>query len=74
MNSPGLQIRQSSAQMWGGGSGQRKMPVVSKYIDTSTCIGCKACEVACQEWNDLGNVKTVQIGSYQTVPTLNADL
>ena len=24
MNSPGLQIRQSSAQMWGGGSGQRK--------------------------------------------------
>ena len=74
MNSPGLQIRQSSAQMWGGATGQRKMAVVSKYIDTSTCIGCKACEVACQEWNDLGNVKTVQIGSYQTVPTLNADL
>src|SRR6266849_3711567 len=74
MNSPGLQIRQSSAQMWGGGTGQRKMAVVSKYIDTSTCIGCKACEVACQEWNDLGNVATVQIGSYQTVPTLHADL
>jgi len=53
MNSSGLQIRQSSAQMWGGATGQRKMPVVSKYIDTSTCIGCKACEVACQEWNDL---------------------
>ena len=74
MNSPGLQIRQSSAQMLGGGSGQRKMPVVSKYIDTSTCIGCKACEVACQEWNDLANVRTVQVGTYQTVPTLNADL
>jgi formate dehydrogenase beta subunit len=74
MNSPGLQIRQSSAQMWGGATGQRKMAVVSKYIDTSTCIGCKACEVACQEWNDLGNVRTMQIGSYQTVPTLNADL
>ena len=32
MNSPALQIRQSSAQMWGGGTGQRKVPVVSKYI------------------------------------------
>ena len=26
--------------------GIRTMPNVSKYIDTTTCIGCKACEVA----------------------------
>src|SRR6516165_4769741 len=26
---------------------------VAKLIDTTTCIGCKACEVACMEWNDL---------------------
>ena len=32
-----------------------------KYIDTSTCIGCKACEVACQEWNDL------PVGAHQQV-------
>ena len=25
---------------------------VCKLIDTTTCIGCKACEVACLEWND----------------------
>ena len=25
---------------------------VVKLIDTTLCIGCKACEVACQEWND----------------------
>ncbi len=31
----------------------RTEPIVAKLIDTSTCIGCKACEVACQEWNDL---------------------
>jgi len=72
VNSPGLQIRQSSASLHGDTSA-RKMPVVSKYIDTSICIGCKACEVACQEWNDLGNVETKQIGSYQTMPQLNAD-
>src|SRR4029453_5287588 len=23
------------------------------YTDTSVCIGCKACEVACKEWNQL---------------------
>src|SRR5262252_5140215 len=23
------------------------------FTDTTLCIGCKACEVACKEWNDL---------------------
>lgn len=23
------------------------------FVDTSVCIGCKACEVACKEWNQL---------------------
>jgi formate dehydrogenase iron-sulfur subunit len=23
------------------------------FTDTSVCIGCKACEVACKQWNDL---------------------
>ena len=26
---------------------------VAKLIDVSKCIGCKACQVACSEWNDL---------------------
>jgi formate dehydrogenase iron-sulfur subunit len=26
---------------------------VAKLIDVSKCIGCKACQSACQEWNDL---------------------
>jgi formate dehydrogenase beta subunit len=48
--------------------GVRTMPLVSKLIDTTTCIGCKACEVACQEWNDLPPETTVQSGTYQTMP------
>ena len=28
-------------------------PQVAKLIDVSVCIGCKACQVACSEWNDL---------------------
>jgi formate dehydrogenase iron-sulfur subunit len=26
-------------------------PRVGLFTDTSVCIGCKACEVACKEWN-----------------------
>jgi len=48
--------------------GIRSAPLVAKLIDTSTCIGCKACEVACQEWNDLAPETTVQMGTYQTLP------
>jgi formate dehydrogenase iron-sulfur subunit len=53
--------------------GVRETPVVSKLIDTSTCIGCKACEVACQEWNDLPPETTVQVGTYQTLPQTTAN-
>ncbi|NUR97314.1 MAG: 4Fe-4S dicluster domain-containing protein, partial [Kribbellaceae bacterium] len=28
-------------------------PRVGFFTDTSICIGCKACEVACKEWNQL---------------------
>jgi formate dehydrogenase iron-sulfur subunit len=29
------------------------MPVTAFLTDSSLCIGCKACEVACKEWNDV---------------------
>jgi len=69
----GLEVLRSSASLRGQRTGIRSLTTVSKYIDTSTCIGCKACEVACQEWNDLKVVATHQVGSYQTLPTLQAD-
>ena len=53
--------------------GVRTLPTVTKLVDTSTCIGCKACEVACQEWNDLPPETTVQMGTYQTLPTTTAN-
>ena len=31
----------------------RKRTEVAKLIDISRCIGCKACQVACMEWNDV---------------------
>ena len=73
MSEQALEIRRSSASMWGSKTGLRKSETVSKYIDTTTCIGCKACEAACQEWNDLKIVATSQEGSYQTLPQLDAE-
>jgi len=35
-------------------------------VDTSLCTGCKACSVACKEWNELPAEKTKLITSYQT--------
>ncbi len=72
MSAQSLEIRRSSASVWGSSSGMRSVTTVAKYIDTSTCIGCKACEVACQEWNDLPPLSTQQVGTYQTMPTLDA--
>ena len=39
---------QPSPEARGAHTGQ-----VAKLIDVSKCIGCKACQVACMEWNDL---------------------
>ena len=45
------------------------------FTDTTVCIGCKACEVACKEWNQLparnGGVGTLSGDSYDN--TLRLD-
>ncbi len=37
---------------------------VAKLIDISKCIGCKACQVACMQWNDLRDDIGTTIGVY----------
>ena len=41
---------------------------VCKLVDTTTCIGCKACEVACLEWNGYDFRETTFDNTYQTMP------
>jgi formate dehydrogenase iron-sulfur subunit len=36
---------------WPASYGEEAKPRVGFFTDTSVCIGCKACEVACKEWN-----------------------
>ncbi|HLR12762.1 MAG TPA: formate dehydrogenase subunit beta [Burkholderiaceae bacterium] len=50
---PPPQVRQ---EVIGGG--------VAKLIDTTKCIGCKACQVACMEWNDLRDDIGTNVGVY----------
>ncbi len=37
---------------------------IAKLIDVSKCIGCKACQVACLEWNDMREKIGINYGSY----------
>jgi formate dehydrogenase iron-sulfur subunit len=37
---------------------------VAKLIDISKCIGCKACQVACMQWNNLRDAIGVTTGVY----------
>ncbi len=44
--------------------GVRQTPKVAKLIDISKCIGCKACQTACMEWNDLRDEIGTNAGIY----------
>jgi formate dehydrogenase beta subunit len=69
-----LQIRSISAHPGGaipGKNVQREFDGqdgICKLMDTTTCIGCKACEVACLEWNDMPFQETNFDNTYQTMP------
>jgi formate dehydrogenase iron-sulfur subunit len=47
------------------------------YTDTTVCIGCKACEVACKNWNGLsardGGAQPMSGDSYDNTRTLDGE-
>ena len=52
MSQATLEIKRMSGHAGAApGAGTSRDYDVCKVIDTTTCIGCKACEVACLEWN-----------------------
>ncbi|WP_370326809.1 4Fe-4S dicluster domain-containing protein [Euzebya sp.] len=49
-------------------------PRMAFFTDTTVCIGCKACEVACKEWNDVPAGEMALTGfSYDNTVGLDAD-
>src|SRR5512135_1551696 len=48
-------------------------PAVGFFTDTSLCIGCKACEIACKQWNQLPASEPAWTGSsYDNTGQLSA--
>ena len=50
----------------------RKTIEIAKLIDVTTCTGCKACQSACMEGNDLRPEIGVNVGVYDNPPNLSA--
>jgi formate dehydrogenase iron-sulfur subunit len=44
---------QLETHAWPSSYGEQARPRMGFFTDTSVCIGCKACEVACKEWNQI---------------------
>ncbi|MDQ7083197.1 MAG: 4Fe-4S dicluster domain-containing protein [Aquificota bacterium] len=59
----------------------KEYPELAILVDVSSCIGCKACEAACQQWHDLTppimtpeEVVQRKIAGYQSHPDLRHDV
>jgi formate dehydrogenase iron-sulfur subunit len=62
-----------SASMTGTPQPNRGLEVV-KLIDTSKCIGCKACQSACLEWNDMREPVGINVGVYDNPHDLTPNM
>src|SRR5213083_814635 len=62
-----------SPAAWPDTYGDEAKPRMGFFTDTSVCIGCKACEVACKEWNIVPEDGLVWTGkSYDNTGELGA--
>jgi formate dehydrogenase iron-sulfur subunit len=63
------------APTFGGGYDGEARPRMGFFTDTSICIGCKACEVACKEWNLVPEDGPLRISgnSYDNTMALGAN-
>jgi formate dehydrogenase iron-sulfur subunit len=52
----------------------RMLAPVAKLIDVSKCIGCKACQSACLEWNDMREEVGVNVGVYDNPHDLTPNM
>ena len=53
---------------------QRQLTPVAKLIDVSKCIGCKACQAACIEWNDTTPAIEENRGTYMNPHDLTPEM
>jgi formate dehydrogenase iron-sulfur subunit len=69
-----LNIMLSDGDPAGAAGYEDHPPRMGFFTDTSVCIGCKACEVACKEWNSVPEDGLALTGmSYDNSVGLSAD-
>jgi formate dehydrogenase iron-sulfur subunit len=68
------QAPRTATEAWPATYGDEAKPRMGFFTDTSVCIGCKACEVACKEWNQVPEDGLVFTGeSYDNTGGLGAN-
>ncbi|XHS78986.1 formate dehydrogenase subunit beta [Burkholderiaceae bacterium UC74_6] len=68
-----LDIAKRSATTTPSPDARQHVTEVAKLIDVSSCIGCKACQVACMQWNDLRDDVGSNVGTYDNPRDLSAE-
>lgn len=63
MSLQSLDVKQRSATSTPSPSIRQTLEL-AKLIDVSRCIGCKACQAACMEWNDIRDGVGIVDGTY----------
>ena len=70
----GMPVRRPAADPATASGWTDAPPRMGFFTDTSVCIGCKACEVACKEWNDVPEDGLNLLGmSYDNTGALSAN-
>ncbi|MBV8792802.1 MAG: formate dehydrogenase subunit beta [Pseudolabrys sp.] len=68
---PGDYVRRSASSV---PAPSRQLTPVAKLIDVSKCIGCKACQAACLEWNDMRDRVAINRGVYDNPQDLTPQM
>ena len=53
---------------------ERRLTEVAKLVDVSKCIGCKACQSACIQWNDTHPEIETNVGVYENPHDLTPEM
>lgn len=73
MQSQDIILRSATSEMTPPPQARGHQTELAKLIDVTTCIGCKACQVACSEWNDLRDVVGENHGVYDNPMDLSPE-
>lgn len=73
MSARDIILRSGTSELTPPAQARHAVDKVAKLFDATLCTGCKGCQVACSEWNDLrAEVGTFQ-GSYQNPMNLSSE-